>query len=88
VIKNVLKKKGNYQGSQHCRRRCVPGKFLFIKYKEQGAQIFKKSRSQVSDSQNPQTLTRHRTKFSRHGDLAPGICAPLVESTFICRCVL
>jgi hypothetical protein len=21
----------------------------------------------------------HRTKFSRHGDLAPGICAPLVE---------
>ena len=23
-------------------------------------------------------IMRHRTKFSRHGDLVPGVCAPIV----------
>ena len=27
----------------------------------------------------PTNIKRHCTKFSRHGDLAPGICAPLLH---------
>jgi hypothetical protein len=26
---------------------------------------------------DPKNIMRHRTKFSRHGDLAPGVCALL-----------
>jgi hypothetical protein len=60
-----------------------------------GEQIFQKSRSHLKilscqkDDTNqvpcwrPTKIWQHHTKFSCHGDLAPGICAFLSQSTFL-----
>jgi len=37
--------------------------------------------NEVSNSGST-NVRRYRTKFSHHGDLAPGICAPLLYFTF------
>ena len=34
----------------------------------------------------PTNIRRHRTNFGRHGDLAPGICVPLLRHED-CKCV-
>jgi len=59
-----------------------------------GAQIFQRSRShlniigtRIGDINHvhhwrPQNIFRHPTKFSRYGDLTPGICVPMFLGNF------